>query len=187
MRYFIGYIITIGLLIVLILFLVSGGGGKKSGHGAAVPKLLNSYAYTDAEVRLVLDGPINADENHQTIDITVDSLDATYTQTQGYDGTVVNSQTFPNTQNSYYAFLTALMQEDYTAGTSLTGFNSDTGLCPLGDRYNFEIIQNGQMLQNYWSTTCGGVATFKGNIPSTLDLFEAQIPNYDSLSASVAL
>ena len=186
MRYFLGYMITIGLLIVLILFLVTSGGGGKHGK-VPVPKLLNSYASTDAEVRMVLDGPINADQNHQQIRITVSAFQATFEQIQGYDGTVVNTRSYTNTQNSFYAFLTALMQANYTRGAVIKGLDNDTGLCALGERDNFQIIQDGQVSQNYWSTSCGGASTYKGNIPMTLDLFEAQIPDYNSLSSQITL
>lgn len=184
MRYFIGYIVTIGLLIVLILFLVSSGGSGKKGP---TPELLNSYASTDAEVRLVIDGPINSPQQHQSIRITVSAFEATYEQLQGYDGDVTKTLTFDNTENSYYAFLSALMQAGYTRGANITGFPTSTGLCPTGDRYNFALIQNGQEIQNYWATSCGGMASYKGSVPLTLQLFQAQIPNYNQASATVLL
>lgn len=185
MRYFFGYIITIGLLILLIVFLVGSGGGKPKTTGPV--KLLNSYASTDTQVRLIIDGPITAAQDHQQLRITVSALGATLEHIVGYDGTVVGDQNFTNTQNAYYAFLTALMQANFTKGITSTTFPTDTGLCPLGDRYNFELIQNGQTLQNYWSTSCGGFSTFKGSVPLTLTLFRNQIPGYDGLTASVNL
>lgn len=184
MRYFIGYIVTIGLLIVLILFLVTSGGGGK--HNAPTqPKLLNSYASTDAQVRLTIDGPINANQSHQQVQITASAFEVTFEQLQGYDGTVVNHQSYPNTQNAYYAFLSALMQANFTKGDSTPAIANDTGLCPLGDRYNFSIMQNGQTIQNYWATTCGGLTTYKGNLNLTLQLFQAQVPNYDDLTQNI--
>jgi hypothetical protein len=186
MRYFIGYIVTIGLLIVLILFLVTSGGSSKS-KTPVVPRLLNSYASTDAAVRLTIDGPINAAQSHQQVQITINALEATFEQLQGYDGTVIKTQSFYNTQNAYYAFLSALMQANFTKGTTVAGFPTDTGLCPLGDRYDVELIQDGQNLEHYWITSCGGVSTYKGNFPLTLSLFQAQIPNYGGLTAGVNL
>jgi hypothetical protein len=185
MRYFLGYIVTIGLLIVLILFLITSNGGGKHNAPAQV-RLLNSYANTDAQVRLTIDGPINANQSHQQVQITADAFEITFDQVQGYDGTVVNHQSYSNTQNAYYAFLTALMQAGFTKGVSSTTVPNDTGLCPLGDRYNFLVTQNGQAIQNYWATTCGGLATYKGNINLTLELFQAQVPDYDRLTSNVA-
>ena len=183
MRYFIGYIVTIGLLIVLILFLVSSGGGK---HKSGVPanKPLNSYAFTDAQVRLVADGPIVANELHLQSRITVGTFVVTFEKIQGYDGTVVDSQSFPNTENSYYAFLTALMQARFTTGAPVPGSPTDTGLCPLGTRYDIELIQNGQMLGHYWITSCGGAASFKGSLPLVRTLFHGQIPNYGRVAGN---
>lgn len=185
MRYFIGYMLTIGLLILLIVFLVNSGGSKNK-H-LAQPKLLNSYAYTDAEVRVTIDGPIVAASQHEQLQITVSALETSLQHIVGYDGNVVSTQTFSNTQNSYYAFLSALMQANFTRGVTNSLFPSVTGLCPLGDRYNFVIMQDGQTIQNYWATSCGGVATYKGNVPLTLTLFRNQIPNYGRLTSGAQI
>jgi hypothetical protein len=187
MRYFIGYIVTIGLLIALILFLVTSSGGGCKSKTPTAPKMLNSYAFTDAQVRLTIDGPINADQTHQQVQITVSAFESTFQQIQGYDGTVVKAQSYYNTQNSYYAFLSALMQASFTRGTIPPGLSHDTGFCPLGDRYDIELVQDGQQLEHYWITSCGGTSTFKGNFPLTLSLFQAQIPNYGTLTGGLNL
>jgi len=187
MRYFIGYIVTIGLLIVLILFLVGSGGSGKHNTPPATPKFLNSYASTDAEVQLTADGPITGVLTHHSAQITVNAFQATFQAFQGYDGTVINTQSYANTQNAYYAFLSALSQAGFTKGAPVKGYSSDTGLCPLGTRYDVRLIQDGQSLEHYWITSCGGAASFKGNFPLTLELFQTQIPDYTQLTSTLTL
>jgi hypothetical protein len=181
MRYFIGFLVTIGLIIVLIILLFTGGGGS----GPKKPKTtmsLADYASTGAVVRLTIDGPIVADQNHQAVQITVGQDDTTYEQIQGYQGTVVNQQSFVNNQNSYSNFLYALGRAGFTQGDSSKALANEKGYCPTGNRYIFELINNGTTVQRYWSTSCSGPKTYKGSRSLTLTLFEAQVPNYNNLT-----
>ena len=185
MRYFIGFIITIVLIISLVLLLFGGGGGKAKVPATA--KTLESYASTDAQVRLTIDGPINADQTHQQVRITVDQTDVTYQQIQGYDSTVVNNQTFANNQNSYYAFLRALVTAGFTKGNNNSDLRDETGYCPLADRFVFELSDGGSDIERYWTTTCGSPKTYLGNTKLTVELFQAQVPNNNGLAAGLDL
>ena len=93
MKYFIGYMVTIGLLILLIVFLIKSGGN----NGPAVPaKTLDSHATSDADVSYLNSGPINAESLHREIKITVDNDYVTYQEIAGvkrpFDEKVVVSQ-----------------------------------------------------------------------------------------------
>ena len=188
MRYFIGFLITIGLIIILIVLLLGGGGG----NGPKKPKTtkaLADYASTEAEVRMTIDGPVNADQTHQQIRITVDNNVTTYEQIQGYQDTVVNSQNFDNNENSYSNFLYALGHAGFTKGDITKALANDKGYCPLGNRYIFELIDNGKDVQRFWGTSCGGHApkTYRGNLNLTITLFQAQVPNYQNLTQDLNL
>lgn len=180
MRYFIGFLVTIGLIIVLIVLLFTGGGGSKKAKPKTVMSLAD-YASTDAVARLTIDGPINADQSHQAVRITVGQADVTYEQIQGYQGTVVNSQSYANNQSAYSNFLYAIGHVGFTRGDSSAALANEKGYCPLGSRYIFELIENSQDIERYWATTCGNPKTYKGSVPSTLSLFELQVPNYNDL------
>lgn len=184
MRYFVGFMITIGLIIVLILLLFRGGGSPKVPK---TTKALTSYSTTDAEVRLTIDGPINADQIHQQVQITVGQDDATYEQLTGYNGAVVNSQSYANTETAYNVFLHALAHAGFTRGDISKQLADERGYCPLGDRYIFELIENGKDIERYWSTSCGKPKTYKGNTNFTLTLFQRQIPDYSTLTQHLSL
>lgn len=186
MRYFIGFLISIGLIILLIVLLFHHGGGSKVPVTKAP---LISYANSDAEVRLTIDGPVNAPQNHNTIQITVGQNDTTYQQIQGYDGNSVNTQTFSMTESAYDVFLHSLQHAGYTLGNDDSKLKDERGYCPLGDRYIFEIVQDGSDLERYWTTSCGGGApsTFRGRAATILSLFKAQVPGYDELVNNVQL
>jgi len=181
MRYLIGLLVTIGLLILLIVIIVQSGGNDKS----KVPdskKSLESYSLTDAVARLTTDGPINAEQNHQQIQITVGRDDVAIAIKKGYDGAVTNLQTYSNTEASYNAFLHALDRAGFTKGNTTATLKDEGGYCALGSRYIFEFIKDGKTLERYWATSCGTPKTYLGAIDLTLTLFRNQVPDYDKIT-----
>ncbi len=189
MRYFVGFLVTIGLIIVLIVLLLTGGnGGNKqiqtTGEKPRTVSQLAAYADTSAVVRITDDGEINGDQTHTSLRITVGQDDVTYEQIQGYQGTVVNSQAYKNNQNAYSNFLYALGHAGYTLGDDNSKFGSEKGLCPLGHRYIFELMDGDHDIQRYWATSCGSGApkTYKGNLNLTIQLFQLQVPAYQDLT-----
>ena len=183
-RYFIGFIATIGLIIILILLIFSGGGKPKV---PTTSKTLDSYATTDAEASLLIDGPINADQDHQQIKITISSDNATFEHITGYQGSVVTQQNYASNVDSYTNFLFALEHAGFTLGNKSSAVKDERGYCPQGDRYILELNQDGQNLERFWATSCGNPKSYGGNLALTLSLFQAQIPDYDTLIQNVQL
>ncbi|HET7060411.1 MAG TPA: hypothetical protein VFH99_03825 [Candidatus Saccharimonadales bacterium] len=194
MRYFIGFLVTIGLLILLVVLLLTGGhggnGGQKIPTTGEKPKTtseLAAYADTGAAVRLIIDGPINADEIHTAVRITVDQQDVTYEQIQGYQGTVVNTQVYASNQSAYSNFLYALGHGGFTLGDDNPKLTNEKGYCPLGQRFVFELRDGDHDIERYWATSCGHSApkTYKGSLQLTLSLFQAQVPDYTDLTQNL--
>lgn len=182
-RYFIGLFIALGLIIILIILLLSGG--NKTGPTS---KRLVDYANTDAQVSVLIDGPVNAVSLHRQIRITVDNTNVTYEALQGYDGDATDTQIFANTQSAYDAFLHALQHAGFSLGDNSPALKDERGYCPLGRRYIFELTQDGNTIQRYWATSCGSAPkTYLGSRVLTLNLFQAQVPNYNRLSQGVKL
>jgi hypothetical protein len=184
MRYFIAFAAMLGLLFLVLFLLFHSGSSPKA---PPTHRTLSSYANTDAQARLIIDGPTNADQDHQSVRITVASDAVTFEQLQGYQGTVVNSQTFANNENAYANFLFALAYAGFTQGNSSQALSDERGYCPLGDRYVLSFTQDGTTLERYWATNCGGTKTYLGNLGLTLQLFKAQVPNYGPLTRNLNL
>lgn len=191
MRYFVGFLIATGLFILLVVLLLTGGHGgngnkqiQTTGEKPRTVSELAAYADTSAVVRMTDDGEINADQTHTTLRITVGQDDVTYEQIQGYQGTVVNKQVYNNNQNAYSNFLYALGHAGYTLGVDNSKFGSEKGLCPLGHRYIFELMDGDHDIQRYWATNCGSGSpkTYKGNLNLTVNLFQLQVPAYQDLT-----
>ena len=183
MRYFLAFLVTFGLILVLFLLLFHSGSSKPVTGG----RTLDSYAATDALARLTIDGPIVADQNYQSIQVSVSSSDVTFEQLQGYQGAVVNQQSFANNDIAYTNFLFALEKAGFTKGNISPSLKDERGYCPLGDRYIIEFMQDGQDKERYWATSCGGTKTYLGALGLTMALFQAQVPNYGTLSKNAAL
>lgn len=183
LRYFLGFFITIGLLILLIVLLV-GGGDKGKSKVPSTAKTLESYASSEAVARLTIDGPVNAEQDHRESQISIKRDQAKFEQIQGYNGHVIKSKTYHSTEEAYIAFLRSLDRAGFTKGNTDPAFTDSRGYCPLGTRYVFELIQDGKTIEHFWSTSCGGPKTFNGSTALNVTLFERQIPEFSELSSS---
>ena len=178
MRYFIGFLITIGLIILLIILLLSGGGNKNK---TPTQQPLISYANSDAEVSVLVDGPVNAEQNHEQVRITVARDHVTYEKLSGYDGKITDSKTFANTGSSYDSFLHALQHAGFTLGVNTKALQDERGFCSSGNRYIYELAQDGSLIQRYWTSDCDKPKTYLGDQATTLGLFESQVPGWEEL------
>jgi hypothetical protein len=180
-RYLVAMIVSLGLIILLIVLLV-GGGSKKSTLFPT--KLLPAYANSNAVVRLTIDGPIVANQNHNYLQVTVGQNAVTYNLFQGYNNNVIVSKIYNNNLNSYRAFLYALYYAGFSEGNNNPKLSNSTGYCSIGDVFTFELIQNNHDIQKYWATNCSSTPkTFNGQLSSVVDLFKAQVPNYYQLTS----
>jgi len=178
MRYLVGFFITIGLIILLIILLVGGGGDSKV---PSTSKSLTSYVSSGVDAMLTIDGPVNANSEHDKVRITVNRDNVTYEKIKGYDNGVTELHTYDNTSESFDAFLHSLQHAGFTLGDKSKELADEKGFCPLGTRYIFELKQGEQTLQRYWTTSCGKPKSFKGNLGVNLQLFQNQVPNYNEL------
>ena len=180
MRYFLSFLFVIGLTILAIVLVVS------SLHGESATRVGNplvQYTYTPTQMEMTIDGPINADQTHSELQMTVSSSLSELNLEQGYDGTVVQSKTYTNNPASYAEFLQALEIAGFNEGVTAKGVNTNPiGYCAFGDRYTYQITNpyGNSPIENFWSTSCGQ-GTFKGNSATVLDLFVAQMPDYNTV------
>jgi len=197
MRYFAAFLVFIALILFGIV-IFGGGSGNKSNKSSSSStqstKTLPDYASTGAVVRLTIDGPINGDDIHRQIQLTISSSDRTLDIVQGYQGTILQSESFANNGSAYAAFLNALYKSGYTSKLSAKknkfASDSDQGSCPLGDRYYYELMNTGNNAdQRLWSSSCGKTVpgNFGGAGPLVQQLFQAQFGNYGDFTQNVGI
>jgi hypothetical protein len=185
-RFYLALFVALGLIVLLIV-IISGGGGKKP-HTATPVVPLVAMASSDSEVKMTINGPIVAEQNHRSVEVIVTKNRTIYNSIQGYNNNVAFTQDFSNTLNGYTAFLSALYQAGYTKGNTSSALANDLGYCSTGNRYIFETIQNGHTISRFWASNCIGTPrTFQGNLSLTTTLFEAQIPNFSQINGNTSL
>ena len=184
MRYFVALFIALGLVFLLIFVLFHDGSKSKLGP---THKALISYASTDADVRLTIDGPVNADQDHQQARVTVNRDNVTFERISGYNGNVVDTQIFNNSENAYAVFLAALSHAGFTLGSNDPSLSDERGFCARGDRYVFELRQDDKDIERYWASSCGNPKTYLGSVVLSLQLFKAQVPGYTNLTQNLQL
>lgn len=185
MRYVIGFLVSIGLLI-LVFVMIFRGGASNGTTSPNAPKKLVDYANTSVSVRLIDDYPINANQTHRQLVTTVGRDNTRFEVKAGYEGDNLRSQTYSNNPTSYANFLRALQLAGYTLGKNDEKLQDERGFCPAGHRYIYEIIQDDQLIQRYWSTSCGnGQGSFKGRSDTVRILFQRQVPDYIKLTSNI--
>jgi hypothetical protein len=147
------------------------------------------YAETDASVSFTTDGIVNGDEMHRSIRITISSNQREVDVLQGYNPQVIQSKTFINNQEAYEVFLKSINHYGFLAKSKNTKIpTSPSGQCPLGFRYILDLNQDGDDLSQTWASSCGkSVGNSLASVSTVRQLFENQIPSYDSLVGGVSL
>jgi len=184
MKYFIGFLLSIGLIVGVFLLVLNGF--KSTSKPKAPTTALVSYADTSREVQMTVVGAISADQTHNEIRITVGRSRTTMQIIQGYNGQRLKSQSYDNNESSYAEFLRALDLNGYTRGVKNPDLEDDRGFCATGKRYSFDIIDGADVKQHYWTTTCSGRGNFKGNRPQIEALFDRQVPDYGTMIQGIA-
>ena len=188
--------IVIFLAFILFLFFVGwllisslGGHNKQPATHTAVVKTLPDYAGTTAVTSMTIDGQVNGDDIHRAIRVTIGQNQRELDIIQGYSGHVLNSQTFYNTQDAYTVFLKSINNSGFLLPLKNSNALADErGQCATGDRYIFALDQYGNNLSRLWASDCGSkVGTLGGSSTLLQNLFEAQIPEYQTLVENVQL
>lgn len=183
MKYFLGFLASIGLIVFVFILIVRGFTGSGSKKAPVTP--LTDYANTSVQMEYTMDGPINADQSHKAVRITVGQNQVSIETLTGYDQTVAQTKTYDNNQASYSTFLRALDIAGYSKGNPDKSKKDERGYCPTGTRYSYDIVDGSDTKQHFWSASCSSPGTFKGNVSQIRVLFQAQIPDYDSSQYSV--
>lgn len=184
MRYILGFLISVGLLILVFVMIFRGGSDPAAPDA---PKQLVDYANTNVTVQLTEDYPINADQMHRQLTTKVGRDVTTFTVESGYQGTVLREKSYNNNPTSYANFLRALQLAGFNIANKDKTLQDERGFCPLGRRYVMEIKDNQRTVQRLWSTSCGNIGSFQGKISTVQKLFRSQVPEYNQLTRGVQL
>lgn len=178
--------IVLGIFMLVVVMVLIFGRGSKPKVNPIVTKNLPDYADTNVQVQFTTDGIINGDDVHRQIIITIGKNSRNLVVHGGYEGKVIKSENLSNNESAYKAFLQALETSGFTR-VKKSKANSEAGLCPLGQRFIYQVLNSGTSDLRTWSTSCSGQATFGGQIGTVQQLFALQFANYDDFVSDVNL
>jgi hypothetical protein len=178
--------VGIALILIFLIFFGFDSGRNPSSTGKKAV-VLADQAFSDVSVSATIDSAIKGDDVHRAIKITIDNQNRTLTVYQGYQGTVLKSQSLDNNPTAFKQFLTALQTSGFLLSKK-TNIVSVDGQCPLGLRYIYASSGIEDIPNNLWATSCSAkVGTFAGNASLINRLFQNQITNYNDLVFGVKL
>lgn len=138
-------------------------------------KPISEQIKEDTTLRLSVDGPVIANENHQSMQIDVTPKSRVVTLYKTYNNTAFKQTKYDNNQKAFESFAAALDRAGFSASL---GDKKYAGECAAGRVYHLELLQADKVAQDLWTTSCATSRTFGGNMAAILTLFRNQIPNY---------
>lgn len=183
-------IIIVALIIAAIVAIGRAllGGNNSSSSTTTQDSLASSVLDTTADrsVRWTVRGPIVAEENFRSYQITVSPSSREYTVYSGYLSSVVSTKSYTNNTRAYTEFVHALINADIT-NTRTASSDDLTGVCATGGiAYKFETLNAGDTDQSLWSSTCSqSRGTMAADALRVHALFVNQIPDFKPIFTSV--
>jgi len=190
-------IVPIIVTIIVVALVVAGlvalgrlifGGSSSNSTQSTTTTLKDSVLDTSAtrSVRWTVRGPIVADENFRSYQITVSPNDRTYTVYKGYLDSITSTQTYINNERAYDEFVHALVNADIT-NTRASSNDDIRGVCATGGiAYKFDTLKDSQGDLSLWGSTCSqSKGTIAADALKIHALFANQVPDFKPLFTSV--
>jgi hypothetical protein len=132
----------------------------------------------DRAVRMTVRGPIIADENFNSYEITVSPTERIIFTSEGYENRTLKTERFENNTEAYEEFVHALAKANFSEATLDSEEIADVrGVCAQGRLYTFDMLQAQSTISTAWVASCrGGGGSFRGDAILVRDLFHKQIP-----------
>ena len=128
-----------------------------------------------------VDGPVVANKDHRSYVITVTNAETNVKLYERYGSKVLEEASYPNTQDAFNAFMSALANESILAEKNNADGEltfAEEGVCSRGRRYILEIDSSIRR----WTTSCSskdGNADF--SMSRVRALFQKQIPDFNDV------
>lgn len=185
MKYIIGVFGAILLLILVFVLLFNSGGNDQTPTATETVQLAD-YASKNSTVTHTTVGSVVGQESQRSIRIVVTPSERRLEILGDFEQTVISSQTFANSAVAYEAFLSAIDGQGFTRSKE-TAIQDPRTVCPTGQRFVYDLTEDGDAVSNLWSVSCDKSGSFDGRASVVLQLFQDQIPDYDNLVQDVEL
>lgn len=190
MKYFVSLFILIATLATLVIVLMKNQSRTtQTTTRPNEPIVLSDYFDSDVKVRVTMDGDVRAKENQRSVRITVGRGIRQVEVFKGFERDLERSKTYDNTQADFEVFAKSIQGLGFTfPSKDKNQLEDETGICPFGVRYIYEVIEDDRQVMRLWSNTCAPeIGTFKGAGTPIRQLFRQQIPDYAAQTQGVLL
>ena len=140
-------------------------------------------------IRLTVRGPIVANENFRSYQITISPESREITTFRGYLDEIIDTKKFDNNVRAYEELVHALDKRRMMDGRALTEEQNDLrGICASGQIYQFDTLVNGETVRSLWTSDCdGSKGSATANVSEVIDMFLNQIPEGRKIVSGVGL
>ena len=167
------------------------GGGADQQNTVKVDEGKSALLSTDIgrSVKLTVRGPIVADENFRSYQITISPESRIMTTYEGYLDKELATKKLDNNVPAYTEFVYALDKRKMMNGTQLTDEQNDLrGVCASKKLYEFETLVNGEVVKKLWTSDCEGAkGSAQASVNEILDMFLKQIPDGNKMVREIGL
>ncbi len=179
------------LIVVALFYFITGSFRNNSDttlSNEERERRLVTTIHSGRSVRMTVYGPIVANEDRESYEVTVTTTSRRIALYRGYAQTQLDSKDFDNTYEGYQQFVYALARANFDKERQISEDQADDrGTCSAGKRYVYELFENGDSIKRVWTTTCGNAkGSFAGNNAIVRQLFNKQIPSFDKLIKPLA-
>lgn len=183
-------VITVAIIIIAIVILVTlmrailfppQQGDTEKKVDITQSALLDTSA--DRMVRMVVRGPIVADENFRSYRITVSPQERKVETFRGYLSELVEQKSLGNNVKAYEEFVHALNRAEMTRGVQFEGDKNDVrGICASGRVTEFSLIKGSEVVEMLWTSSCGGSpGSLRASSEQLHTLFTRQVPDSNAI------
>lgn len=180
--------IIIGVVFFLIvagLFYFITGSGRSAEPGINQADITRSKVTTinsGRSARMTVYGPIVANEERESYEVTVTTTSRRFAAYQGYNQTQIAASDYDNTYEGYQQFVYALARADFDHDKKVDELaKDDRGACATGRLYVYELFENGDLVRRTWTTSCAkNKGDFAGINRQTAHLFNKQVPDFNN-------
>lgn len=181
-------LVVIALVIAVVVSLVRTffAGNDNATNTSQVADQQSSLLKTDEthSVKMVVRGPIVANEQFTSYAIEVSSDERSMNIYKGYEEDRVDGKRFANNVKAYEQFVYALDKANMMKGEVPADANQNDllGICATGYVYEFSVLENSDTDKRLWTSTCSGSkGTLDASQVQLSNLFLAQIPDSGKL------
>ena len=175
-------IIIIAVFAIVLLFTRAPRTVPNSTHSV----VLTDYVEKNSKVVYAKYGKINGDDVFRGVRISVSPTNRLVEVLAGYDQRIIRKKLYGNSQNGYAQFLTALSTAGFTAQQN-SQYKTEIGRCPFGERYTYQLFNDGKEISYLWDGSCNEKGTLRGKQDDIAQLFESQITDLDDVLEDIDL